>query len=180
MSEQIGMHPDTGLYHTEHMPMPENPATRAVIERQLAGEPLTMMEKINAGRDATFTELDGIQAKPDHVYRGVDEQALSAYDTANAIVGQGEHDEFVEKLNNKGVDWYLGGIATKYGDVIIEAPASPDLFVPALDQGVNMSKDPMVRHMKSSGTENPVPLEHVMIYQKDESGTYQPRDLNIR
>lgn len=147
---------------------------RSVREKQLAGEPLSINEAMQAGRDTTFGQFGEHQIRPDHVYRTVDEAGLAAYETAGAVTGQGEMDEFKEGENNHGVDWYLGGVATKYGDVILETPATPDYFEPAQDYGSKLAKDPKVRHMKSSGTLNPVPLEHVTVYQKDQAGTYQP------
>lgn len=173
MSEQLGIHPETGLYHTEHMPLPEDPALRVVREKQLAGEPLSIGEAMRAGRDTTYTEIDGISARPDHMYRTVDQQGLDAYMESGAVVGQGEDDEFHEGEGNKGVDWYLGGIATKYGDIILEMPADPTFAMPSIDYGSSLAKDPMVRHMKTSGTHNPVPMEHVTVYQKNEQGVYE-------
>lgn len=175
MSEIPGLHPETGLFHAEHMPPPEEPALRMVREKQLAGEPLTIAESMRAGRDATFSQLDGIEAQPDHVYRTVDQTGLDIYEEAGAVIGQGELDEFKEGENNKGVDWYLGGIATKYGEIIIEMPADPNYVTPAIENGASLAKDPKVRHMKTSGTINPVPMQHVTVYQKNENGTYEPR-----
>lgn len=175
-SEPIGLHPESGLFHTEHMPPPADPTVHAIREKQLAGEPLTIAESMRGGRDTTFTDFGDFTTKPDHAYRTVDQQALDAYDKAGAIVGQGENDEFMEGLNNKGVDWVLGAVALKYGEVIIEMPASPDHFTPALDGGTHLTKDPVPRHMKSSGTANPAPLEHATVYIKDASGNYQVRE----
>ena len=173
MSEIPGLHPETGLFHAEHMPLPEDPQLRAVREKQLAGEPLSIGEALKIRGDTTFSQLDGIEARPDHVYRTVDQAGLSAYQEAGAVVGQGEHDEFKEGDNNKGVDWYLGGFATKYGDVVLEMPAYPEYVEPAAHQGSAMAKDPNVRHMKTSGTVNPVPMEHVTVYQRNEQGVYE-------
>lgn len=174
MTETLGLHPETGLYHTDHMPPPENPALRAIREKQLAGEQLSIGEAMNAGRDTTMGQFGEYTTKPDHAYRTVDEAGLAAYEAAGAITGQGEMDEFKEGENNSGVDWYLGGVATKYGNIILEMPATPDYFVPAHDFGSKLAKDPKVRHMKSSGTLNPIPLAHVTVYQKDRTGNYQP------
>lgn len=173
--EATGLHPETGLYHIDHMPLPEDPGLRAAREKQLAGEPLTIGEALRIRGDTTFTHLDGIETKPDHMYRTVDQNGLDAYQEAGAVVGQGEYDEFKEGENNNGVDWYLGGVATKYGDIILEMPAYPDYAEPALHLGASMAKDPMVRHMKTSGTLNPVPMEHITVYHQNEQGVYEPR-----
>ncbi len=173
MSENIGLHPDSGLYHTDHMPLPEDAILRSVREKQLAGEPLSIFEKMHAGRDTTFTQFGDFEAKPDHVYRAVDQLSLAVYEAEGAIVGQGEHDEFIEGKNNSGVDWCLGAVALKYGDIIIEMPAAPEYIHPAGKQGAALAKDPKIRHMKSSGTSNPVPLEMTKVYIKDSAGLYQ-------
>jgi hypothetical protein len=170
MSEIPGVHPETGLFHSELMPPPEDPALRAVREKQLAGEPLSIGETIQAGRDATIQEIpepvgdriENFAAKPDHVYRAVDRATLQTYQEAGAAVGFGEDDEY-EPGNNRGVDWYLGGVALKYGDIVIEAPADPQYFEPADQQGSTLAIDPNVRHMKSSGHDNPVPMELVKV-----------------
>ena len=65
--------------------------------------------------------------------------------------------------NNKGVDWYLGGVSLRYGNVIIECPASKEYFCPAYDNGCHLSMNPTVRHMKSSGYINPVPMSMVRL-----------------
>jgi hypothetical protein len=163
-----GTHPDTGLYHTEHMPMSEDPAILAIREKQLASEPLSIAESMDAGRDTTVNAIGEYQLKPDHVYRAVGTEALEAYKAAGAVVGFGEEDEHIAG-NNSGVDWYLGGAAPRYGNVILEAPASPDFFKPADNWGHNMAKDPKVRHMKSSGHANPVPMDVVRVLDNPES-----------
>jgi hypothetical protein len=170
MSEIPGLHPETGLYHAEHMPLPEDPTLRVVREKQLAGEPLTIGETLQAGRDVTIPEIpepvgdriENFPLKPDHVYRAVDRDTLQAYQDADAAVGFGEDDEY-EPGNNHGVDWYLGGVALKYGDIVIEAPADPQYFKPANQQGSTLAIDPNVRHMKSSGHTNPVPMELIKV-----------------
>ena len=172
MSEQLGLHPESGLYHIDHMPLPEDAQLREIRQKQLQGEPLSISESMRAGRDDTFMQLEGFTAKPDHIYRTVDIKGLEAYQAAGAVVGQGELDEFVEGENNHGVDWYLGAAALKYGGVIIEAPADPEYVQPAVDFGAALAKDPMVRHMKTSGTHNPMPMKHVTVYQRDTDGRY--------
>jgi hypothetical protein len=170
MPEIPGVNPESGLYHVEHMPLPEDPSLRAVREKQLVGEPLSIGEAIQAGRDATIPEIpepvgDRVEifpAKPDHVYRAVDRDTLQTYQEAGAAIGFGEDDEY-EPGNNRGVDWYLGGVALKYGDIVIEAPADPQYFKPADKQGSALAIDPNVRHMKSSGHTNPVPMELVKV-----------------
>ena len=157
-----GTHPDTGLYHVDHMPVGPEPERRVVREKQLAGQSLTIAEGMLAGRDTVVTELEGVTLKPDHVYRAIGSELLKVYQEADAVVGMGEGSEYAEG-NNGGVDWYLGGVALRYGEVVLEAPASPDLFKPANNWGHNLAKNPKVRHMKSSGATKPVPMERVNI-----------------
>jgi hypothetical protein len=47
--------------------------------------------------------------------------------------------------------------------MVIEAPADPNFFQPAHEQGSTLAIDPRVRHMKSSGQANPVPMEQVKL-----------------
>jgi hypothetical protein len=176
MSETLGVHPDTGLYHTDYMPLPDDEALRQVREKQLAGEQLTLGEALRAGRDNTVPEIPEpvgedvhhFPLKPDHVYRAVSRDTLRVYEEAGAVVGFGDHDEY-EPGNNKGVDWFLGGVAVsasgilKYGDMVLETPADPAFFQPAHEQGSNLAIDPGVRHMKSSGSANPVPMDLVKV-----------------
>ena len=61
--------------------------------------------------------------------------------------------------NNKGIDWYLGGVCLRYGEVILECPAYKKYFQVAFDNGNGMSKDPTVKFMKSSGYKNCIPIE---------------------
>ena len=169
-----GIHPESGLYHVDHMPLPNDPARRAVIEKQLAGEQLSLGEMMQAGRDQTYNSLGGIEVKPDHVYRSVGSAGLHSYQEAGAVVGQNGDREFEPGNNNSGIDWYLGGIAPKYGngEVILEAPALPDYFEPSTHLGTGMAKDPKVRHFKSSPHAAPVPITYVNAYRKNTAGGY--------
>jgi len=159
----VGTHPETGLYHADHMPPAEDPVLRTLREKQLAGEPLTMAESMRAGRDVTVDKIGDYELRPDHVYRTVGEAGLKAYMETGMIVSPGEDDDEFEVGNNHGIDWYLGAVALKYGTVILEAPADPAYFQPALHQGHALAKDPRVRHMKSSGRRNPVPFDNVRV-----------------
>ncbi len=166
MNSPEGLHPESGLYHTEYMPPAEDPQLRAVREKQLVGEPLNMSEAIRSGRDSTVGEVGEYRLKPDHVYRAIGKDALEAYMSTGNVIGIGEADEYAPG-NNQGVDWYLGGVAPRYGEVIIEAPATPDYFEPADNNGHGLAKDPMVRHMKSSGHANPVPMDMVQVIPQE-------------
>jgi len=158
-----GTHPETGLYHQDHMPPADDEQLRVLREKQIAGEPLTMAESMRAGRDTTVTELEGYELKPDHVYRAIGKEALDAYLETGSVESPGDELDEYEQGNNKGIDWYLGAVALRYGSVVIEAPADPEYFQPALHNGHALAKDPRVRHMKSSGRKNPVPLDQVKV-----------------
>ncbi|MFZ2544794.1 MAG: hypothetical protein WAW80_02360 [Candidatus Saccharimonadales bacterium] len=164
-----GVHPETGLYHIDQMPPAEDPTLRAIREKQLRGESLSLSESMKAGRDETVDALEDYELKPDHVYRAVGRKALEAYMQTGLIHGRGGlevTDDEYEEGNNKGVDWYLGGAALKYGAVLLEAPADPRYFVPAAQSGHALAKDPRVRHMKSSGATNPVPMDMARIIKQ--------------
>ncbi len=163
LSQTIGTHPETGLYHVDYMPPSNDEALRAIRDKQMAGEPLTTGESMRAGRDTTVDMIGEYELKPDHVYRAIGEAGLRAYMDSGMINSKGEEDDEFEIGNNKGIDWYLGAVALRYGTVILEAPADPAYFEPAIHNGHALAKNPRVRHMKSSGRRNPVPLEAVRV-----------------
>lgn len=156
------------LYNGLTMPLSNDPKLRVAQEKLLRGEELSFSEGFIAGRDHAVKEINGYLLKPDHVYRAITEEALNKYKEVGMIVGFDEEDEYLEYIengrtfnNNKGVDWYLGGVSARYGDIIVECPADKEFFTPAFDNGSGMAIDPTVRHMKSSGYKNPVPLDMV-------------------
>ena len=153
------------LYNAQTMPLSKNPRLRAVQEKIIKGEPLTMPEKMIAGRDHPVKEIAGYQLKPDHAYRAVSVEMLELYKEKGFICGAGPDDEYQEYEengeifnNNRGVDWYLGGAALKYGYIVLECPADKEYFIPAYDNGNGMSFDPTVRFLKSSGAKKPIPI----------------------
>lgn len=153
------------LYNAQAMPLSNDPKLKAVQEKILRGEPLSVMEKVTAGRDQTIRDLAGYKLKSDHCYRAVSEKMFQLYQEKGFIVGTGADDEYQEYVengktfnNNKGVDWYLGGVALKYGDIILECPADKEYFTPADDNGTHLSFDPNVRFLKSSGAKKPIPM----------------------
>ena len=123
-----------------------------------------------SGRDHPVKNIDGYELKSDCVYRAISEELYDKYLELGYIYGHSKDDEYMEyelngKIynNNGGVDWYLGGVSLRYGSVIIECPAYKEYFVPAFDNGCHLSCDPTVRHMKSSGYKNPVPMDMVKL-----------------
>ena len=153
------------LYNALTMPLSNNPKLQTVQEKIIKGEPLTMSDKMIAGRDHPVKELAGYQLKPDHAYRAISEELFELYKKKGYVCGANPDDEYQEfeengKIfnNNQGVDWYLGGVALKYGDIILECPADKEYFVPAYDNGCGMSFDPTVRFLKSSGAKKPIPI----------------------
>lgn len=151
------------LYNAYEMPLSSVSKRRIVQEKILRGEKVNNFELVVLGcRDHPIKSLRGYRFKPDHVYRAISEDTLHRYELDGYITGYGEDDEFVEKNNNAGVNWYLGGVDPKYGNVVIECPAYKKYFVPANDNGCGMVMDPFVRHMKSSGFKNPVPFDLVV------------------
>ena len=156
------------LYNSNTMPLSNDPIFREIQEKVIKGEPLTIVEKVKNGRDHPVKELYGYQLKPDHCYRAVSAELFEIYKKQGFIYGYGSDDEYQEYVengkvfnNNKGVDWYLGGVSLKYGNydkIVIECPADKAYFTPAFDNGCRLSADPTVRHLKSSGMKNPIPI----------------------
>lgn len=156
------------LYNSENMPLSNNPQLRAVQEKIINGEQLTISDKRIAGRDHPIKEIYGYQLKPDHAYRAVSYELYEMYKANGMIIGLEENDEYQEyeengiiRNNNKGINWYLGGAALKYGDVVLECPANKEYFVPAYDNGCGMAFDPTIRFLKSSGSKNPIPINMI-------------------
>ena len=152
------------LYNANEMPLSNDERKRTVQEKILKGEQLNISEKRIAGRDHPKKNLFGYQLKPDHCYRAISKELLEIYKKTGYIYGTDEDDEYQEYIengqlhnNNRGVDWYLGGVTLRYGYIVIECPAYKEYFTPASDNGNSLAFDPTIRHMKSSGFKNPIP-----------------------
>lgn len=155
------------LYNAYDMPLSNNPEVRAIQEKQICGEELTIQDKIflakkdQGGRDHTIKILGDYECKPDCCYRCISERTLEYYLKYGYIKDE-RRKEYIEGENNQGIDWYLGGaMPGKYGDIIIECPADKRYFTPARDGGYGMSNDIFVRHMKSSPNNNPIPFSMI-------------------
>ncbi len=158
------------VYNVNEMDLSADFERRIVQEKILNGIELSLKEKLLAGRDHTIKNIDGYELKPNCVYRAISEEMYNRYLEMGFIYGVSTDDEYIEYQengkvynNNRGVDWYLGGVCLRYGNVVIECPASKEYFIPAFDNGCHLSYDPMVRHMKSSGYKNPVPMNMVRL-----------------
>lgn len=156
------------LYNSENMPLSNNPQLKAVQEKIMNGETLTISDKRIAGRDHPVKDINGYQLKPDHAYRAISYEMFEMYKENGMIIGMEDNDEYYEfeengikYNNNKGINWYLGGVALKYGDIVLECPADKRYFIPAFDNGCTMSFDPTVRFLKSSGSKNPIPIHMI-------------------
>lgn len=166
-----GVNPESGNYDVRLMPRSEDASRNAIDDKVDSGEPLSVFESMNAGRDTVETHIGDIELLPDRAYRATDERELGAILETGYAGGRDEGDEYMEG-NNKGIDWYLGGVAPRYGKIILESPARPDYFEPAIDNGTHMAKGSMARHMKSSGSAHPVPKELITVIAQDKNGIY--------
>ncbi len=165
------------LYNVNTLPLSNDNILKIAQEKVLNGENLLTKEKIILGRDEVVKNINGYNLLPDHAYRAVNLETLKNYISTGFINGISDNDEYEEKIedgkvfnNNKGVDWYLGGASLKYGEIILECPAYKDYFVLAYDNGTRMARNPLVRHIKSSGIKNPIPLNlitNIFINTKD-------------
>ena len=155
------------LFDANNLQLSSNPKLRELQEKVISGQPLSMMEKVIIGRDNTFKELLGYKLKSNCAYRAVRREVFEKYKELGYVAGLNSNleplldDEYLINENNKGVDWYLGGAAPKYGKIIIECPADKNYFVLAADSGNGMSNDPTVRFIKSSGSQKPIPFDKI-------------------
>ena len=156
------------LYNANEMPLSNNEELKSIQMKVLQRQELTLDEKIKLGKEHPFKECSGYQFKPDHVYRAMNHMLFDIYKKMGKIIGIDATDEYMEweengriYNNNKGVDWYLGGVCLKYGDIIIECPADKEYFQPAWDNGNGISADPTIKFMKSSGFKKPVPVSMI-------------------
>lgn len=157
-------------YNALEMSLSSDEELKIAQEKILNNVELSLREKMLSGRDHPVKNIDGYELKSDCVYRAISEELYDKYLELGYIYGHSKDDEYMEyelngKIynNNGGVDWYLGGVSLRYGSVIIECPAYKEYFVPAFDNGFHLSCDPTVRHMKSSGYKNPVPMDMVKL-----------------
>lgn len=171
-------------YDVNLLDLSQTQELRLVQEKVLNNVPLTMREKVIIGRDYTVSEINDYKLKSDHAYRAVSKSTYEIYLELGFIYGLGEDDEYIEYEengiiynNNKGVDWYLGGACLKYGEVVIECPAYKEYFTLAYDNGCHLSYDPLVRHIKSSGFKNPVPVDLVKVIKHPD---YTLEENNIK
>ena len=175
------------VYNANTMPLSGEEELRKAQEKVLHNESLTLREKVLLGRDHPVKEIDGYKLRPDCVYRAVSKKMYERYVESGFIYGIDENDEYQEYEqngqifnNNRGVDWYLGGASLRYGEVIIECPALKEYFIPAYDNGCHLSYDPTVRHMKSSGFKNPVPMNMVRIIKYPKDMIHDEVDIGIK
>lgn len=151
-------------YNALTMPLSNKPELREIQDKILHGQELNLSEKLKAGRDHPVKEINGIPLKPDFCYRAISKELYELYQKEGLISGVNEEDEYYEEEgynNNKGVDWYLGGAALRYGNIVIECPADKEYFIPAADNGCGLSYDPNVRFMKSSGYKKRIPFSMI-------------------
>ncbi len=158
---------------------------KIISDKVNAGEELSMLERIKSGRDRVYTgnDIEGMNIKPDHAYRAVDLNTLKKYIYHGNVEGEHEKPDVWKEGDNRGVDWYLGGVAPKYGEYIIEAPANPDKFTIAdLHDNSILSSDLSVRHIKSEGgTNNSVDLSDTNLYKlnKTEEGKLRAESVDV-
>ena len=173
------------LYNANDMPLATDPKFRRLQDKMANGESLSMFERA-IFHDKTYKNIGDYECKPNYCYRAISKEVYDIYKEKGYIVGHDndkEYQEFVDEdgsswSNNAGVDWYLGGYA-KYGTIIIECPADKDYFVPAFDGGNHMTSDIMVKHMKSSPEQNPIPFSKITrVFDLDQIKVDEAKELS--
>ena len=186
-ADKRGVNPSTGLYEKGLTPIDESDRvtyeTRKILaEKQASGAQLTMEEIMQAGRDGVLYEWNGQKLKPDHCYRKIQQPDLDHYRESGFVDNNIDLKTLERKDGRKvkgridTVDWYLGATTSRYGDILIEAPANPDYFVPVETPGKqgNMLTDPDAIHMHSSGIVDPIPMSEVRVLGREESKDSAP------
>jgi len=180
------------LYNAKEMPLSVDPEVVVIQEKQLKGLKLSLSDKLklamkdHGGRDHTITKIGDYECRPDCCYRCISESTLAIYEKCGFIKDERRTD-YIEGVNNQGIDWYLGGAmpGPQYGFIIIEVLADKNYFMPARDGGYGMSDDINVRHMKSSSQSNPIPISmitNVFDYRKilaEQSSSVENQDVSV-
>ena len=165
---------EKGLIDAMLVPLSKNEEVRKTQERVINGESLTIQDRIKM-RDSAKTEIDGIKLYSDHMYRAIGTtDALRDYLKRGTINDNGQGKGYAE------VDWYLGGMAPRYGKIILEVPANPNNFELADDYGGFMSGNPYVKHAHSSNV-NPIStseISRVLFLNKEGNRVIYQLDVN--
>ena len=158
------------VYNVRKIPLSNNKERKISQLKYILGMELSLKEKILLGRDTTIKEINGYILKDYCCYRAVNTETYKKYlemgYISSGIIDYEYEEYYLDNTlynNNKGIDWYLGGVCLKYGEVILECPAYKKYFQVAFDNGNGMSKDPTVKFMKSSGYKNCIPIELVKV-----------------
>ena len=175
-ADRSGINPKTGRYEKGRATIPpENEATveyrKKLIEKQLSGQQLTISEKMNFGRDGILYEWNGYKLKPDCCYRKISREALEQYQKSGFVDNNIDLSNLTRKNGGKikgridTVDWFLGATTPRYGNILIETPASEEYFIPVNKPGdkSNLLADTEALHMYSSGIVNPIPMSEVRV-----------------
>ncbi len=166
----IGINVETGNFDTALMPRSEDELKNAAQDKIRRGEPMTLSEGLRAGgRDTIAIRLGELELQTDAAYRATDLGEIASHLETGYIASR-EGDEYIVTDdghdNNGGVDWFLGGVAQRYGNTIIEVPARPDYFQPASDNGTHLGRGAVARHFKSSGHTKPIPVAMANVISK--------------
>ena len=146
---------EKGLLDVKKLPLSSDEGERIVQQKLLNGEELSLNDRLKL-RDRAVTKIDNIDLRSDCVYRATDSKALNDYikrGTINDIYDNA-------KRESESVHWYLGGTSTRYGKVIIEAPANPSKLSLTKNYGGLMSGNPNIRHAITS-QDNAISLDEV-------------------
>lgn len=169
------LNPETGRFEKGYASIPPEAMEfvehrRELAQKQANGEEMTMSEKMEAGRDGILYKWNGYELKPDCCYRKISKEALKQYQESGFVDNNIDLRTMSRKDGTriKGrvdtVDWFLGATTPRYGDVLIETPASEKYFVPVEKPGGhNMLTDTEAIHMHSSGIVDPIPMSEVRV-----------------
>lgn len=166
---------ETGRYEKGYAAIPSEAMEfvehrRKIAQKQANGEEMTMLEKMEAGRDGIMYEWNGYKLRPDCCYRKITKEALKQYQESGFV----DNNIDLKTMNRRDgtkikgrvdtVDWFLGATTPRYGDILIEAPALEEYFIPVENPGEsNMLTDTEAIHMHSSGIVSPIPMSEVRV-----------------
>lgn len=137
---------DKGLMDVRKAPLSDDPKRRAIEEKVINNQPLTLGEQVRyGGRDHIIKTIGDYKCRDDYAYRAIKGKVVLKSILNSGYIGLGTN-------GHMEVDWFLGGGSHRYGNIIIETPCYPEKFKFAdTPYGNDLTDTPLARHIHSFG-----------------------------